>query len=139
MILKVFKYKTAESRTGYGIFCDKAPELCYLDFKTLYLKYKPETDAIYLAHLRTVDILNIINEDNEFVEFCTKIAEDPSPESDLYIPEGFSYKIPAEPSKIIAIARNYALHAKESGAEVSEEPVFFAKLVSSLIAHLEAV
>ncbi|MCP4724395.1 MAG: fumarylacetoacetate hydrolase family protein [bacterium] len=47
--------------------------------------------------------------------------------------------MPAEPSKIIAIARNYALHAKESGAEVSEEPVFFAKLVSSLIAHLEAV
>jgi len=124
MILKVFKY-SAENKTGYGILCEGADAACNLDFKPLYLKYKPETDVVYLAHLRIVDILNIINEDNEFVDFCTKIAEDPAPESDLNIPEGFTYKIPAEPSKIIAIARNYALHAKESGAEVSEEPVFF--------------
>jgi 2-keto-4-pentenoate hydratase/2-oxohepta-3-ene-1,7-dioic acid hydratase in catechol pathway len=39
------------------------------------------------------------------------------------------------PSKILALARNYAAHAAESGAAAPDEPVFFAKLANTLVPH----
>jgi 2-keto-4-pentenoate hydratase/2-oxohepta-3-ene-1,7-dioic acid hydratase in catechol pathway len=47
-----------------------------------------------------------------------------------------SYRITApipRPPKIIALGRNYALHAKESKAPVPEEPIIFGKSNSSVI------
>ncbi len=41
--------------------------------------------------------------------------------------------VPARPSKIVAIGRNYAEHAKELGNDVPKEPLFFLKAPSSLI------
>ncbi|HKD99631.1 MAG TPA: fumarylacetoacetate hydrolase family protein, partial [Planctomycetota bacterium] len=41
----------------------------------------------------------------------------------------------AHPSKILAIGRNFAEHARELGNEVDEEPIFFAKLPDSMVAH----
>jgi 2-keto-4-pentenoate hydratase/2-oxohepta-3-ene-1,7-dioic acid hydratase in catechol pathway len=41
--------------------------------------------------------------------------------------------VPARPSKIVAIGRNYAEHAKELGNDVPQEPLFFLKAPSSLI------
>ncbi len=38
----------------------------------------------------------------------------------------------ARPSKIICIGLNYAMHAKETGAEVPKEPVIFFKSTSSI-------
>jgi 2-keto-4-pentenoate hydratase/2-oxohepta-3-ene-1,7-dioic acid hydratase in catechol pathway len=43
------------------------------------------------------------------------------------------------PSKIIALGRNYAAHAKEGGLPVPDEPIIFDKLVSSLIGHKENI
>ncbi len=40
---------------------------------------------------------------------------------------------PVRPSKIVAIGRNYAEHAKELGNAVPEEPLFFLKAPSALI------
>ncbi len=37
------------------------------------------------------------------------------------------------PGKIVCVARNYAAHAKESGAEVPAEPVFFLKPTTALL------
>jgi 2-keto-4-pentenoate hydratase/2-oxohepta-3-ene-1,7-dioic acid hydratase in catechol pathway len=45
-----------------------------------------------------------------------------------------SFLIPARPSKIVAIGRNYAAHAKELGNELPEEPLFFLKAPSALTA-----
>ncbi len=44
-----------------------------------------------------------------------------------------SFLIPARPSKIVAIGRNYADHAKELGNQVPSEPLFFLKAPSALI------
>ncbi len=134
MILKVFKYR-AEDKNSYGIFCEGLDESCSYDFRKLYLKYKSDTEPVYLAHLRTADILEIINNDDKFVEFCINNVENHGSDSDLKTAENFRFLVPAEPSKVIAIARNYALHAQESGSPVSMEPIFFSKLTSSLIAH----
>ena len=40
---------------------------------------------------------------------------------------------PVRPSKVVAIARNYAEHAKELGHEIPGEPLFFLKPPSSII------
>jgi len=39
------------------------------------------------------------------------------------------------PSKVLALGRNYAEHAKEEGEEVPQEPIVFNKLVTSLVGH----
>jgi len=46
---------------------------------------------------------------------------------------------PCEPSKIVAIGRNYVAHAQEHGAEVPKEPLIFLKPPSSVIAAGETI
>lgn len=46
---------------------------------------------------------------------------------------------PVRPSKIVAIGRNYAEHAKELGNETPEEPLIFAKFPSALIGQGETI
>lgn len=41
----------------------------------------------------------------------------------------------AQPAKILAIGKNFAAHAAEFGAQAPQEPMFFAKLENSLLAH----
>ena len=46
---------------------------------------------------------------------------------------------PILPSKVIAIGKNYAEHAREMGGEAPEEPVMFMKPSTSVIGHREAI
>jgi 2-keto-4-pentenoate hydratase/2-oxohepta-3-ene-1,7-dioic acid hydratase in catechol pathway len=41
----------------------------------------------------------------------------------------------AQPGKILCLATNYVAHAREFGAEAPAEPIFFAKLPDTLVAH----
>ncbi len=41
----------------------------------------------------------------------------------------------ARPGKILCLAKNYVAHAREFGAEAPSEPIFFAKLPDTLVAH----
>ena len=41
----------------------------------------------------------------------------------------------AQPGKILCLAKNYVAHAREFGAEAPPEPIFFAKLPDTLVAH----
>ncbi len=45
----------------------------------------------------------------------------------------------AQPGKILCLAKNYVAHAREFGAEAPPEPIFFAKLPDTLVAHEEPV
>jgi len=59
-----------------------------------------------------------------------------------YFAVGENYRIQApihRPGKIIALGRNYALHAKEGKNPVPDEPIIFAKASSSVIGHKEAI
>ena len=47
--------------------------------------------------------------------------------------------LPARPSKIVCVGRNYAEHAKELGNEVPQEPLIFLKPPSSLISDGDAI
>ena len=46
---------------------------------------------------------------------------------------------PVEPSKIIAVGRNYAAHAQEHGFEVPKEPLLFSKPSTALIGPSETI
>lgn len=46
---------------------------------------------------------------------------------------------PSEPTKIVCLAYNFRAHAQEMGKKVPDEPLFFFKPPSTLIAHLENI
>ncbi|MDZ4769382.1 MAG: fumarylacetoacetate hydrolase family protein [Chloroflexota bacterium] len=48
-------------------------------------------------------------------------------------------KAPLIPGKIIAIGKNYAEHAKETGGAVPDSPLMFAKLPSAIIGHRDTI
>jgi len=47
--------------------------------------------------------------------------------------------VPCQPTKIVAIGRNYAEHAREHQAEVPAEPLIFLKAPNALIAHNQPI
>ena len=47
--------------------------------------------------------------------------------------EGAEWLAPVAPSKIIAVGRNYAMHAREHGVDVPKEPLLFLKAPSSVV------
>ena len=49
-------------------------------------------------------------------------------------PERFLSPVPRG-GKILCLAKNYVKHAREFGAEAPKEPIFFAKLPDTLVAH----
>lgn len=59
---------------------------------------------------------------------------------DMALSEG-NYRLlaPSEPSKIVAVGRNYRAHAAELGNEVPPEPLLFLKPPSAIAADQEAI
>lgn len=55
------------------------------------------------------------------------------------LPEPLHFLLPLEPGKIIAVGRNYAAHAQETGFEAPEEPIIFAKSPSACIGDGESI
>lgn len=53
--------------------------------------------------------------------------------------EEVKLQAPLHPGKIIAIGKNYAEHAKETGSEPPKAPIIFAKFPSAIIATGEAI
>src|SRR3982751_1932377 len=56
-----------------------------------------------------------------------KVAEGPN------VPTGASALAPVAPSKIVAVGRNYADHAKELGNEAPSEPIIFLKPPTAIL------
>ncbi len=52
---------------------------------------------------------------------------------------GVRFLAPCQPTKIIAVGLNYLSHAREVGINVPQEPVYFLKPPSSIIAHGENI
>jgi len=69
------------------------------------------------------------------------LYDDVTPGEALYpLPSGsIALLAPAQPTKIVAVGRNYAAHAAELGNEVPEEPIIFLKPPSAIIGPHEAI
>jgi 2-keto-4-pentenoate hydratase/2-oxohepta-3-ene-1,7-dioic acid hydratase in catechol pathway len=55
------------------------------------------------------------------------------PNGELLAPETYQLLAPCEPSKIVAVGKNYAAHAAEMGGEIPSEPLLFIKPPSSVL------
>jgi 2-keto-4-pentenoate hydratase/2-oxohepta-3-ene-1,7-dioic acid hydratase in catechol pathway len=53
--------------------------------------------------------------------------------------ENLSFLPLLRPEKILCLGLNYAEHAREGNVSIPEEPIYFEKAVSSVIAHLQPV
>ena len=63
-------------------------------------------------------------------DLAARMAKAPS----MPAPQRFLKPVPM-PGKILCLAKNYVAHAREFGAEAPKEPIFFAKLPDTLVAH----
>jgi len=53
---------------------------------------------------------------------------------DLIAPDSYQLMVPCEPSKIVAVGKNYTAHAEEMNSSISQEPLLFLKPSSALLA-----
>lgn len=91
-----------------------------------------------LGFLQIIVELDLFHAES-FDEVFNTLAEF-RPLNDLLISPPFTYQVPIErPQKIICIGRNYREHAKELSHAPPDEPVFFGKAPSSLLAHEQIV
>jgi 2-keto-4-pentenoate hydratase/2-oxohepta-3-ene-1,7-dioic acid hydratase in catechol pathway len=56
------------------------------------------------------------------------------PTSDLLAPDSYELMAPCEPSKIVAVGKNYVAHAAEMNSSVPLEPMIFLKPSSAVLA-----
>jgi 2-keto-4-pentenoate hydratase/2-oxohepta-3-ene-1,7-dioic acid hydratase in catechol pathway len=105
----------------------------------IFKQIKLDRRAPALPFLQLMVELDLFHAET-FDEVFTTL-EDFRPLADLKLPQEVRLQVPiSRPQKILCIGRNYAEHAKELGNKPSSgEPVFFAKSVSSMIAHKEPV
>ncbi|MFO0214368.1 MAG: fumarylacetoacetate hydrolase family protein, partial [Pseudanabaena sp.] len=61
------------------------------------------------------------------------------PNGELLAPDTYQLLYPCEPSKIVAVGKNYSAHAVEMGGEVPREPVLFLKPTTTLISPEEEI
>jgi 2-keto-4-pentenoate hydratase/2-oxohepta-3-ene-1,7-dioic acid hydratase in catechol pathway len=105
----------------------------------IFKQLKLDRKAPNLPFLQLMVELDLFHAET-FDEVFTAL-KDFRPLDDLKLKQEFRLQVPiSRPQKILCIGRNYAEHAKELGNKPSSgEPVFFAKSVSSMIAHEERV
>lgn len=63
----------------------------------------------------------------------------PARTGESYPLSGVKLEAPLLPGKIIAVGKNYADHAKETGSSVPKAPLLFAKLISAVIGAGEPI
>ncbi len=83
--------------------------------------------------------LKLVNSDPGILKKLYETIEEQRLQKECLLPEGWKFAAPLIPSKIIAVGRNYDEHAREMGNSPPREPLLFAKLPSSIIAHEEAI
>jgi 5-oxopent-3-ene-1,2,5-tricarboxylate decarboxylase/2-hydroxyhepta-2,4-diene-1,7-dioate isomerase len=97
--------------------------------------YQDEDGAFFYY----MSLEEIILDDRFKMEFFKKVYNYLELESlipGLEVEDEIEYEPPLyEPSKILALGRNYAAHAAEGGRKVAEEPIFFSKLLNTLLPH----
>jgi 2-keto-4-pentenoate hydratase/2-oxohepta-3-ene-1,7-dioic acid hydratase in catechol pathway len=104
----------------------------------LYKQFKSQGKGPRLDFLQIMveaDFFNL-----ETIEEVMDTLKGIRPVDDLKIKKNFGFHPPiGRPQKILCMGRNYKAHAQELGNPVPEEPIFFSKSPSSLLAHEKAI
>lgn len=98
---------------------------CLVAEKEVTAPVRKMNDLFRLGRFEREEFVNVI----DFVEHHHL-------QSHFAVGEGYRIQAPIHrPGKIVALGRNYALHAKEGKNPVPDEPIIFAKASSSVIGH----
>ncbi len=113
---------------------------CFNLTKALYIYQKAQG----IKEPFSIDYLQVLVESGYCnAELIQDVMENPWVQSksvEISIPEQFVFHPPIErPSKLICLGRNYSAHAEELNHSLPEEPLFFAKAVSSITAHQSVI
>ena len=131
--MRAFNYFTSKNEPRIGLEVDgKEYNFSYL--WQLYKEIKGRQQLPDMMFLQVMVELDYFSDEN-FNEVINSVQEIRSL-FDLTIKENYRIDVPiSRPQKIICIGRNYVAHAKEWKSQVPEKPMFFSKLLSSLLPH----
>jgi len=90
-----------------------------------YVRVKTSTGQVYYGLLELNQSVKLLN---------TAPWLGGEPNGELLAPETYQLLPPCEPTKIVAVGKNYSAHAAEMGGEVPKEPILFLKPTTTLIA-----
>jgi 5-oxopent-3-ene-1,2,5-tricarboxylate decarboxylase / 2-hydroxyhepta-2,4-diene-1,7-dioate isomerase len=86
------------------------------------------------------DLTTLITSGNFRAELLESLYQHGSSRAELWYPmEEVSFLPLFRPGKIICLGMNYADHAREIGRAKPEEPIYFEKAASSIIAHSQSI
>jgi 2-keto-4-pentenoate hydratase/2-oxohepta-3-ene-1,7-dioic acid hydratase in catechol pathway len=131
--MKTFAYYTTQNIPRIGIEFENGR----YDFTQIWEFFK---DFKGFSHVPSLQFLQVMVEmdyfSNETLVEVVEIVRDFRSFQDIRVPETIHVDVPiSRPQKILCLGRNYRDHAKEMDSEVPQEPIFFAKLPSALLAH----
>ena len=131
--MKLFSFKTKEQMVRIGIELDGQK----YDFTRIWDMFKDIQgrhrfpDLTFMQVMIELGLFNV-EDINEVISTVKNLRS----LDDLTIKAPIKYDVPiARPQKIICLGRNYRKHAEEFNKPVPKEPIIFAKLPSTLIAH----
>lgn len=132
--MKLFSYQTTNHQTRIGIEIDSRR----YNFTQLWEYFKDISGKYQAPSLMFLQIMVELGFFNyqDINEVLTTV-QNLRPLNDLEITDPIHYEVPiSRPQKILCIGRNYLAHARESGHDKpEEEPIFFAKMPSTMIPH----
>ena len=89
-----------------------------------YVRVKTSQDEVYYGLLE-------LNQSVRILTTAPWLGGEPN--GKLLAPDTYQLLSPCEPSKIVAVGKNYSAHAAEMGGEVPKEPIIFLKPTTTLI------
>ncbi|MDZ7333138.1 MAG: fumarylacetoacetate hydrolase family protein [candidate division KSB1 bacterium] len=131
--MKLFSFLNKDQLVRIGIELDGRK----YDFSRIWEMFKDIRGKHHFPELSFLQVmieLELFNKEN--ITEVIKTVSDLRPLDDLRIQAPIRFDVPiARPQKIICLGRNYRKHAEEFKNPVPKEPIIFAKMPSSLLAH----
>lgn len=131
--MKLFSFKNDQNETSIGVLLENE-NLNLTEAFAIYQRAKRINPPVVFAFLQVLVEMG----------YCAKASVDSifadswvkSKIESIRLPDSVEYDLPIPlPSKIVAIGRNYKKHVKELNHKLPDEPIFFCKASSSLLAH----
>lgn len=136
-MVKVFSYKDKQEQPSIGVVWRRA-SYNFTRAWEIYKQIKMDGQGPSFPFVQVLLEMDLLHND-VFDDLFTTL-ERYRPLQDLVVPSDTRPLVPVErPPKIIGIGRNYGKHAQELGNAVPEEPIFFAKATSSIIASGDTI
>ncbi len=131
--MKAFSFVTDKGEPHIGLDTEQGQ----LDFTYVWQLFKDIKNYPRAPELNFLQIMIEMDyfSKQTFIEVLEAVQVFKKPQ-ELRIKGNFTFDVPiARPQKILCLGRNYRAHAEEWKSTVPDQPMFFSKLPSSLLAH----